>query len=125
MLCLARAIIRKTKILVLDEATANVDLETDNFIQQKLKSGFKNCTVLIIAHRLATVIDADRILVMEGGHGREFDHPFKLLANDDADSTITKTDENGTPGFFAEMVRATGTDAATQLFAIARSKYMS
>lgn len=120
---MARAIIRKTKILVLDEATANVDLETDNFIQQKLKSGFKNCTVLIIAHRLATVIDADRILVMEGGYGREFDHPFKLLANDDADTTITKTDQDGTPGFFAKMVRATGEETAAQLFTIAKEKY--
>ena len=50
--------------MVLDEATANVDLETDNVIQQKLKQSFSNSTVLIIAHRLATVIDADRILVM-------------------------------------------------------------
>lgn len=67
LLCLARAIVRQTKILVLDEATANIDLETDNFIQDKLKSIFKGCTVVIIAHRLATVIDADRILVMDAG----------------------------------------------------------
>jgi ABC-type multidrug transport system fused ATPase/permease subunit len=65
LLCLARAMIRDTKMLVLDEATANVDLETDNFIQGQLKSSFKNSTVLIIAHRLATVIDSDRILVMD------------------------------------------------------------
>ena len=80
-MCLGRALIRKTKILVLDEATANVDLETDNFIQEKLKSSFKNCTVIIIAHRLATVIDSDRILVMDSGYAKEFDHPFKLLTN--------------------------------------------
>ena len=71
------------------------------------------------------MIDADRILVMEGGHGREFDHPFKLLANEDADSTITKTNADGKPGFFAEMVRATGPETATQLFEIAKSKYMA
>lgn len=104
LLCLARAILRKTKILVLDEATANVDLETDNFIQEKLKESFKNCTVMIIAHRLATVIDSDRILVMDAGQGKEFDHPFKLLAEEDSDTTISKKDENGNVGVFAKMV---------------------
>ena len=83
MICLARAILRDTKILVLDEATANVDLETDNLIQTKLWESFRESTVLIIAHRLATVIDADRILVMDNGSAIEFDHPFNLLANDE------------------------------------------
>lgn len=78
-MCLARAIIRKTKLLVLDEATANVDLETDNLIQTKLRELFGGCTVLIIAHRLATIIDADRIMVMSAGRAGEFDHPYKLL----------------------------------------------
>ena len=123
LLCLARAIIRKTKILVLDEATANVDLETDNFIQERLKSSFKHCTVMIIAHRLATVIDSDRILVMDDGFGREFDHPFKLLVNNDADQSITKTNEDGTDGFFARMVKATGPETAAQLFTLAKAKY--
>lgn len=79
LLCLARAILRKTRVLVLDEATANVDLETDNFIQEKLKEAFNNCTVVIIAHRLATVIDADRILVMADGMAKEFNHPYLLM----------------------------------------------
>lgn len=83
LLCLGRAIIRKTKILVLDEATANVDLQTDNFIQEKLKTSFKDCTVLVIAHRLATIIDSDRVLVMDKGRNMEFDHPFKLLAENE------------------------------------------
>ena len=106
LLCLARAIIRKTKILVLDEATANVDLETDNFIQETLKKSFQNCSVLVIAHRLATVIDSDRILVMDKGRGVEFDHPFKLLTQADDDQEIN----NDT--FFAKMVRATGEETA-------------
>ena len=107
LICLARAILRKTKILVLDEATANVDLETDNLIQQKLRQSFKESTVLIIAHRLATVIDADRILVMKNGVSEEFDHPFKLLAKDAADDSITNTD-----GYFAKMVLAAGAETA-------------
>merc|ERR1711957_149173 len=88
LICLARAMLHQTKMLVLDEATANVDLETDNLIQQKLKQSFSTSTVLIIAHRLATVIDADRVLVMQGGHGVEFDHPYKLLVNNTTDATI-------------------------------------
>lgn len=96
LVCLARAILRETKILVLDEATANVDLETDNLIQQKLRSSFKESTVIVIAHRLATVIDADRILVMRHGEGLEFDHPYKLLAKNVGDESITNED-----GFFS------------------------
>jgi ATP-binding cassette subfamily C (CFTR/MRP) protein 4 len=80
---------RKTKILVLDEATANVDLETDNLIQTKLKEKFSDCTVLIIAHRLATIIDADRICVMSEGRASEYDHPYKLLVEKIGDNTIT------------------------------------
>ena len=102
MLCLARAILLDTKIIVLDEATANVDLETDNFIQKVIKETYtekSQATVLVIAHRLATVIDADRILVMADGTGKEYDHPFKLLALDDNDTEITNLD-----GEFTKMV---------------------
>lgn len=58
---------------MLDEATANVDLETDNFIQETLKTSFKGCTSLIIAHRLSTIIDSDKVLVMDSSYGKEYD----------------------------------------------------
>jgi ATP-binding cassette subfamily C (CFTR/MRP) protein 4 len=107
---LARAILRKAKIVVLDEATANVDFDTDQFVQQKIKEKFKDCTILTVAHRLSTIIDYDRILVLDKGKVVEFDHPFKLLVNDLEDKTITSE------GTFANLVKNTGKASANALF---------
>ncbi|XP_063422857.1 ATP-binding cassette sub-family C member 3-like [Mytilus trossulus] len=81
LLCLTRTLLHKTKILLLDEATAAVDMDTDKIIQQTIKSHFSECTVLSIAHRINTVIDYDRIMVMDDGIIAEFDTPETLLQN--------------------------------------------
>ncbi|XP_044597665.1 multidrug resistance-associated protein 1 isoform X5 [Cotesia glomerata] len=79
LICLARALLRKTKILILDEATAAVDLETDDLIQRTIREEFKDCTVLTIAHRLNTILDSDRVIVLDKGVITEFDKPENLL----------------------------------------------
>jgi ATP-binding cassette, subfamily C (CFTR/MRP), member 1 len=81
LVCLSRALLRKTKVLVLDEATAAIDIETDELIQKTIRSQFNDCTILTIAHRLNTIMDSDRIIVLDGGVIAEFDSPSKLLAN--------------------------------------------
>ncbi|XP_052851266.1 multidrug resistance-associated protein 1 isoform X5 [Drosophila gunungcola] len=81
LVCLARALLRKTKVLVLDEATAAVDLETDDLIQKTIRSEFKECTVLTIAHRLNTILDSDKVIVLDKGQITEFASPTELLDN--------------------------------------------
>ncbi|XP_071620330.1 ATP-binding cassette sub-family C member 3 isoform X2 [Heliangelus exortis] len=80
LICLARALLRKTRILVLDEATAAVDLETDDLIQMTIRTQFEDCTVLTIAHRLNTIMDYTRVLVLDNGTIAEFDTPTSLIA---------------------------------------------
>uniref|UniRef100_A0A8D1LJY0 Multidrug resistance-associated protein 1 n=1 Tax=Sus scrofa TaxID=9823 RepID=A0A8D1LJY0_PIG len=79
LVCLARALLRKTKILVLDEATAAVDLETDDLIQSTIRTQFHDCTVLTIAHRLNTIMDYTRVIVLDKGEIREHGSPSELL----------------------------------------------
>uniref|UniRef100_A0A1B6GCW0 ABC-type glutathione-S-conjugate transporter n=2 Tax=Cuerna arida TaxID=1464854 RepID=A0A1B6GCW0_9HEMI len=81
LICLARALLRKTKVLILDEATAAVDLETDDLIQRTIRSQFSDCTVLTIAHRLNTIMDSDRVIVLDKGLIVEYDSPENLLKN--------------------------------------------
>ncbi|KAF9275789.1 Canalicular multispecific organic anion transporter 2, partial [Mortierella antarctica] len=81
LICLARALLRKTSLLILDEATAAIDLETDALVQAIIRKKFSECTILTIAHRINTVMDSDRIMVLDAGRVAEFDSPKNLLAH--------------------------------------------
>lgn len=94
MLVLGRALLRQCRVLLLDEATSSVDFETDQEIQRTLREAFAGCTVLTIAHRINTITDSDKILVMKDGVAAEFASPAELLA-----------DENS---LFSEIVRHAG-----------------
>ncbi|XP_035829877.1 multidrug resistance-associated protein 1 [Aplysia californica] len=84
LLCLARTLLRRSRVLVLDEATAAVDMETDELIQKTIREEFKHSTVLTIAHRLNTIMDYDRVIVMDKGVIKEMDSPSALLSNTDS-----------------------------------------
>jgi ATP-binding cassette subfamily C (CFTR/MRP) protein 1 len=81
LICLARALLRKSKVIVLDEATAAVDIETDELIQTTIRKEFNDCTIITIAHRLNTILDYDRVLVMDRGEVAEYDSPQAFLKN--------------------------------------------
>ncbi|XP_035695292.1 ATP-binding cassette sub-family C member 9-like isoform X1 [Branchiostoma floridae] len=92
LFCLARAFVRKCRILIMDEATASIDMETDSTLQNVIKTAFQDRTVLTIAHRIATILNSDRILVLDQGKVVENDTPKKLLKQPD--------------GLFASLVKA-------------------
>uniref|UniRef100_A0A8C7DPB0 Cystic fibrosis transmembrane conductance regulator n=1 Tax=Oncorhynchus kisutch TaxID=8019 RepID=A0A8C7DPB0_ONCKI len=106
LVCLARAVLRKNRILIIDEATANVDPRTDELIQKTIRDKFRECTVLTIAHRLNTIIDSDRILVLDAGQIHAYDEPHTLLQNHD--------------GIFFKMVQQTGRQEAVALLQSAK-----
>ncbi|CAG8563696.1 7307_t:CDS:10 [Funneliformis caledonium] len=105
LFCIARALLKKANILVLDEATSAVDLQTDVLIQETIKKNFAGHTVLTIAHRLNTIMEADRILCLSEGRVVEFDKPINLLNNPE--------------GFFYQLVNNSGPEAAKRLKQIA------
>ncbi|CDQ68930.1 unnamed protein product [Oncorhynchus mykiss] len=111
LVCLARAVLRKNRILIIDEATANVDPRTDELIQKTIRDKFRECTVLTIAHRLNTIIDSDRILVLDAGQINAYDEPHTLLQNHD--------------GIFFKMVQQTGRQEAVALLQSAKQAYNS
>lgn len=111
LVCLARAILRENKILVMDEATANVDPQTDKLIQQTIREKFDDCTVLTIAHRLNTVMDSDKVLVMDAGRCVEFGTPYELLTAEDG------------PRIFYGMVKQTGKSTFDHLLKIAKEAH--
>nr|KAI8765064.1 multidrug resistance-associated protein 1-like [Biomphalaria glabrata] len=96
LVCLARTILNKTKILILDEATAAIDVETDQVIQRTISTAFHDCTVLTIAHRVNTLLDYNRIMVLHNGQIIEFDSPKTLLAqsNSHLSSILNKSGQH-------------------------------
>ena len=111
LVCLARAILRNNKILMLDEATANVDPQTDALIQNTIRKKFIKCTVLTIAHRLNTIMDSDKVLVMDKGRMAEYDHPHILLQNNYSQ--------------FTSLVKETDRAMYDQLLRIAKQSYIA
>lgn len=109
LICLARAMLKNSKIVLLDEATASVDLETDSFIQKAIRKDFASSTILTIAHRLNTIADYDRILVLGNGKMLEFDTPHALLSRDSE---------------FSKMVAETGASNAKIIFELVTSPNM-
>lgn len=117
LICLCRAMLQQNKILVMDEATANVDMDTDRDIQRAVRSCFTSSTVLMIAHRLQTVIDCDTIIVLSNGKLVEIGHPHELLRK------VTTVEEGDVDSSFKSMVEDTGPEMSKQLHDAARSAF--
>ena len=102
LLCLARVLLKKPKVILMDEATSSVDQETDNIVQRTIRSQFNQSTLLTIAHRLQTIIDFDKIIVVDDGVVTECAPPWELL-------------RDLPNGAFSSLVEATGRESAAEL----------
>ena len=109
LLCMGRALLRDARVLCLDEATASIDMDSDALIQETVRTCFGGITVLTIAHRVNTVIDSDRVLMLDAGKVAEFDHPHTLLEY--------------TSGQFAGLVDGGGQRAGQHLRSLAREAF--
>ncbi|RVE50914.1 hypothetical protein evm_004481 [Chilo suppressalis] len=137
LVCLARAALAGARLLVLDEATANVDAATDKQIQMTIRNKFADATVLTIAHRLNTVMDYDRVIVMDKGCVVESGHPYELLtqmnstnnqaplaaAENSSLRSRTYSDKSETTGIFKMLVEQTGKDSSAVLYKMAEESY--
>ena len=101
LLCMARVLLMKPRILCMDEATASVDNHTDALIQSTIRDKFKHATIITIAHRLETIADSDRVVVMDDGNVVEFDTPLALL--DDEKSSFHSLCSAGGPQQYAKL----------------------
>uniref|UniRef100_A0A0R3W316 ABC transporter domain-containing protein n=1 Tax=Taenia asiatica TaxID=60517 RepID=A0A0R3W316_TAEAS len=135
---LARALLRGNKILLIDEATANVDSKTDALVQETIRANFTSNTVLIVAHRLRNIIDLDEVMVMEGGRVIERGAPYALLDPTGAAEALRRSGIASTEvaaesyaagrttgsGAFSAMLQQTGEEMAAQLAAEAKRSYL-
>jgi len=102
LICMVRALLRHSRIICMDEATASVDIQTDCLIQEMIRSQFQDCTIITVAHRLHTIMDSDRVIAMRAGELVEFDKPINLI-------------RNHPDGLFASMVAAANDASLIQL----------
>ena len=118
LVCLARSMLKPSMIMIMDEATASMDRDTDAFVSLKIKNTFNKSTTFTVAHRLLTIANYDRVLVLDKGQIKEFDEPYKLLVKNVGDDRITNVE-----GLFAQMVKNTGPIAEKDIFQIAKETY--